>query len=155
MSAIVSGITFNPNNDQWKKEIISCISLLKSRKPSQKPCNRILFRFHLCHITMPKPVTGKKINTTLDQLVTVVSDSSQSPRLQPTGLFCPWGFPGRNIRVGCHFLLQGIFLTQGSNPSLLSCRPSPVVQVDSLPAEPLGQRFFKCDPGIPLSGSVR
>lgn len=89
---IVSGITFNPNNDRWKKEIISCISLLKTRKPSQKPCNRILFRFHLCHITMPKPVTGKKINTTLDQLVTVVSDSLQSPRLWPTGLFCPWGF---------------------------------------------------------------
>lgn len=80
MSAIVSGITFNPNNDRWKKEIISCISLLKTRKPSQV-CNRILFRFHLCHITMPKPVTGKKINTTLDQLVTVVSDSLQSPRL--------------------------------------------------------------------------
>ena len=30
--------------------------------------------------------------------------------------------PGKNIGVGCHFLLQGIFLTQGSNPSLLHCR---------------------------------
>ena len=28
---------------------------------------------------------------------------------------CPWDFPGKNIGVGCHFLLQGIFLTQGSN----------------------------------------
>ena len=28
-------------------------------------------------------------------------------------------FQARNTRVGCHFLLQGIFLTQGSNPSLL------------------------------------
>ena len=27
--------------------------------------------------------------------------------------------PGKNIGVGCHALLQGIFLTQGSNPSLL------------------------------------
>ena len=26
--------------------------------------------------------------------------------------------PDRNIGVGCHFLLQGIFLTQGSNLSL-------------------------------------
>ena len=26
----------------------------------------------------------------------------------------PIGFPGRNTEVGCHFLLQGIFLTQGS-----------------------------------------
>ena len=24
--------------------------------------------------------------------------------------------PGKNVRVGCHFLLQGIFSTQGSNP---------------------------------------
>ena len=29
--------------------------------------------------------------------------------------FCPWDFPGKNTGVGCHFLLQGIFPTQGSN----------------------------------------
>ena len=34
----------------------------------------------------------------------------------------PWGFPGKNTGVGCHFLLQGIFPTQGSNPGLLHCR---------------------------------
>ena len=32
-----------------------------------------------------------------------------------TRLFCPWGSPGKSTGVGCHFLLQGIFLTQGSN----------------------------------------
>ena len=31
----------------------------------------------------------------------------------------PWGFPGKNPGVVCHFLLQGIFQTQGSNPPLL------------------------------------
>ena len=36
--------------------------------------------------------------------------------------FCPWGFPGKNTGVGCHFLLQGIFPTQGSNPGLLHWR---------------------------------
>ena len=30
--------------------------------------------------------------------------------------------PGKNTRMGCHSLLQGIFLTQGSNLSLLHCR---------------------------------
>ena len=40
---------------------------------------------------------------------------------------------GKNTGVGCHFLLQGIFLTQGSNPGLLSA----TLQVDSLPTEPL------------------
>jgi len=28
---------------------------------------------------------------------------------------CPWDFPGKNTGMGCHFLLQVIFLTQGSN----------------------------------------
>ena len=31
------------------------------------------------------------------------------------------GSPGQNSGVGCHALLQGIFLTQGSNPGLLHC----------------------------------
>ena len=35
--------------------------------------------------------------------------------LQPSKLLCPWNFPGKNTGVGCHFLLQGIFLTQGPN----------------------------------------
>ena len=30
--------------------------------------------------------------------------------------------PGKNTGVGCHALLQGIFPTQRSNPSLLHCR---------------------------------
>ena len=37
---------------------------------------------------------------------------------------------GKNTGVGCHFLLQGIFLTQGLNPG------SPALQVDSLQSEP-------------------
>ena len=36
--------------------------------------------------------------------------------LQPARLLCPWDSPGKNIGVGCHALLRGIFLTQGSNP---------------------------------------
>ena len=39
--------------------------------------------------------------------------------LSPARLLCPWDFPGKNIRVGCHFLLQGIFPIQGSNLALL------------------------------------
>ena len=30
---------------------------------------------------------------------------------------CPCDFPGKNIEVGCHGLLQEIFLTQGSSPT--------------------------------------
>ena len=52
----------------------------------------------------------------------VVSDSLQPGGLYPTRLLCPWDSPGKNTGVGCHFLLQGIFPTQGSNPGLLHCR---------------------------------
>ena len=48
-----------------------------------------------------------------------MSDSFQPHGLQPTRLLCPWDSPGKNIGVGCHSLLQGLFLTQGSNPHLL------------------------------------
>ena len=43
------------------------------------------------------------------------------PNCSPPGssVLCPWDSPNRNTGVGCHFLLQGIFLTQGSNPGLL------------------------------------
>ena len=34
----------------------------------------------------------------------------------------PWDFPGKSIGEGCHFLLHGIFPTQGSNLSLPHCR---------------------------------
>ena len=52
----------------------------------------------------------------------VVSASLRPHGLWPARLLCPWDFPGKNTGVGCHFLLQGIFLTQGSNPGLQHCR---------------------------------
>ena len=39
-----------------------------------------------------------------------------------TKLLRPWDFQGKSTGVGCHFLLQGIFPTQGSNPGLSHCR---------------------------------
>ena len=63
--------------------------------------------------------------------------------LSPFGLFVtPWTtahqvplsieFPRKHTGAGCHFLLQGIFLTQGLNPRLLDW------QEDSLPLSYLG-----------------
>ena len=40
---------------------------------------------------------------------------SVAQELEPTRLLCPWNFPGKNTEVSCSFLLQEIFLTQGSN----------------------------------------
>ena len=48
----------------------------------------------------------------------VESDPLQPYGLEPAQLLCPWGSPGKNTGGGCHFLLQGLFPTQGSNPVL-------------------------------------
>ena len=56
-----------------------------------------------------------------------VSDSLQPHGLYPFRLLCPWNFPGKTTGADCHFLLQGIFLIQGSNLSLAYLR----WQVDS------------------------
>ena len=50
-------------------------------------------------------------------------------------LFCPWGFLGKNTGLGCHFVLQGIFPTQGLNPCFLHLLHW---QADSLPLSHLG-----------------
>ena len=55
----------------------------------------------------------------------VMSSSLRLHGLQPARLLCPWNFSTKNTGVGCHALLQGIFLTQGLNSSvrhLLHCR---------------------------------
>ena len=52
----------------------------------------------------------------------VVSNSLRPHELYPARLLCPWESPGKNIGVDCNTLLQGIFLTQGSNPGLLHYR---------------------------------
>ena len=49
----------------------------------------------------------------------VMSHSLRPHGLQSTSFLCPWSSPGRSTGVGCHFLLQGIFPTQGLNLCLL------------------------------------
>ena len=49
----------------------------------------------------------------------VTSDSLQYFGLEPTKLLYPWDSLGENTGVGCHFLLQGIVSTQGSNSCVL------------------------------------
>ena len=43
-----------------------------------------------------------------------------APWTVATSVLCPWNSPSKNTEVGCHFILQGIFLTQGWNPCLLA-----------------------------------
>ena len=52
-------------------------------------------------------------------------------------LLHPWDFPGKSTGVGCHFLVQRIFQTQGSNPGLPHCKQ------DALLSEPPGKTYYK------------
>ena len=52
----------------------------------------------------------------------VLSDSFGTPWAVAPRLLCPGTFPGKNTGAGCHFLLQGLSPTQGSNLDLLHCR---------------------------------
>ena len=65
-------------------------------------------RLSACHFTGWCPEL-------IDSMVSrsVMSDSLPPRGLQPTRLLCLWDSPGKNTGVGCHFLLQGIFPTQG------------------------------------------
>ena len=49
----------------------------------------------------------------------VLSNSLWPHELYPARLLCAWNFPGKNTGVGCHYLFQGIFPTQGLNSRLL------------------------------------
>ena len=60
----------------------------------------------------------------------VMSDSLWPHGLWPARLLCLRDFSGKNTGVDCHFLLLGIFPTQGLNPPLLGLLHW---QVDSLP----------------------
>ena len=48
-----------------------------------------------------------------------MSDSVRPHRRQPTRLPCPWDSPGKNTRVGCHFLLQNMKVKSESEVSQL------------------------------------
>ena len=61
----------------------------------------------------------------------IMSDSLWSLGLLPTRLLRPWNFPGKSTEVDCHFLLQGIFLTQGQTQ--VSC-----IAGSALPSESSG-----------------
>ena len=90
-----------------------------------------------CHLQSPVELhMGKKypltVWSTLLSFYSVLScfQLFATPWIRPISLLCPWDFSGQNTGVGCHFLFQGIFPAQGSNPHLLRLLH---LQVDSLP----------------------
>ena len=78
---------------------------------------RILSRLDVACVCL-KLLTTLKVSLCVYvcSVTSVISDFVQPHGLQPARLLCPWDSPGKNTGVGCHALLQGIFLTQGLNP---------------------------------------
>ena len=56
-----------------------------------------------------------------------------TPWTVPAGLLCPLNSPGKNTRVGCHFLLQDNLPNPEIKPG------SPTLQAESLQSEPPGE----------------
>ena len=69
----------------------------------------------LIHISVSLVVVLKLL---LVQSVSRIWLFCHSHGLQPSRLLYPWYFASKNTGVGGHFLLQGIFLMQGSNVHL-------------------------------------
>ena len=79
--------------------------------------------------------TRKKAEKSESESCSVMSSSLQLPWTVSCQAPLSIGSSSKNTGVGCHSLLQGIFLTQGSNPYLLCLWQW---QMDSLPLSHLG-----------------
>ena len=101
--------------------LFSCSTLRNTFVLTKELCRkaRLLFLFptqylSLCHTFLQ--------STWKAQCMCVKSFQSCLTLCDPTdcspSLLWPWDSPGKRIGVGCHFLLQGIFLTQGWNTCL-------------------------------------
>ena len=111
-TSLLSVICFEETLTRWICIVNLCISKGLSACFTQ--------RLHSCSVTRLRPTL------------------LEPHGLWPARLPCPWDFPGKNTEVWYHFLLQGIFLTQGSNPSVLCLLHW---QAGSLPLKHLGRPY--------------
>ena len=104
----------------------------------RKPCLHLIF-FHwntLCYTENLNELWGFYANNQVTdhsiqffknscntmEVKVKVKSLSRVQLFADTRLLRPWNFLGKSTGAGCHFFLQGIFLTQGSNPGLPHCR---------------------------------
>ena len=97
---------------------VSCVSCTEGRFFSSEPLGKPLICVYSHKLSFDAMESEKNQRASRS----VLSDSLRTHGLWPAKLLCPWNSPGKHTGVGCHFLLQGIFPTQGSNLGLLHCR---------------------------------
>ena len=108
----------------WDQQLW-CTSLVatwhvKSSQTRDQTCVPCIGRWLLNHWTTTE--VPRLANLIKKWSHSVVSDSLWPRGLWLNRLLHPWDFPGKSTGVGCHFLLQCIFPTQGSNQGLLHWR---------------------------------
>ena len=81
----------------------------------------------------------------------VMSDSVRSHRQQPTRLPRPWDSPGKNTRVGCHFLLQCMKVKSESEVAQTVGSPSGMLMWTFSRSTTPGRIFKEGKPLLPLS----
>ena len=128
-----------PSAGWWRVRSVShgpsCAAVMVKMDSGKNSCWMLSLRGGLWRSAHVHPLQGNQWDHVYVLSHSVVSDSvipwTKAPRL-----LCLWDSPGKNTGVGCHSLLQGIFLTQGSNLDLLCLLHW---QAGSLPLAPPGK----------------
>ena len=102
------------NDKNWNGEDSGRNKFLKAHKEQSLRC------WTRCMSSGKRAGLGMQVCVCISCLV--MSSFKWPQELQPGRLLCPWDSPGKNTGVGCHYLVQGIFPTQGLNSCLLHCR---------------------------------
>ena len=110
-----STITCSKLDEPWDHDV--------SKAAQNQKCTYSMISYEIAHLVGQRQLDiGNFVGFNLVhacEIASVMSDSLRPHRLQPARLLCPWDSPGKDTGLGCHFLLQKIFLTQGLNLCLL------------------------------------
>ena len=116
---------YSPWDSPGQNTGVGSLSLLQGISPTQgsnpglSHCRQILYQLsHLKPHSNPMGCVSVWSSLSCVQL----RGSLRPPGLHPARLLCSWDSPGKNTGVGCHFLPQGIFPTQGPYLGPLHCR---------------------------------
>ena len=97
-------------------------------------------------LPFPSPIHG---NEKWKWSRSVVSNSSRPHGLQPTRLLHPWGFQGKSTGVGCHCLLQSLFLLFAKCVADVTCPIWKKLLLSSLPLP-----LLPCSSHLPGKGET-
>ena len=107
---VVEWLAWDRTGGKWLREFGNCHQPMKMLLNILRE-NWSFWFFKSLDLLIHKPFTK-------EQLKCAQSCPTICDHMEPTRLLHPWNSPGKNTGMGCHFLLQGIFPTWGSNPSL-------------------------------------